>query len=389
MKKTILSALLLALMATTSFVAAQVRQAQVSGHVKDENGQPLAGVYVIFQNKDAGYTSDQKTDKNGGYAMLVNPAGANANGDVQFVITVKKDKKDKDNLYGPSTVVVTYNPDRNVPNIFDFPRAADSGGGSGMTAEQKREAEERKKQNEAIMSENKKRGAVGQLLNTAFSLHAAGNLDQALATAKQATDAGPQYAATWSTLGQMQLEAASKASSDARAAAASDAVTNLKKAIELCATAPTDADKSTCAPTNLAILHQNIGKALLLQNKPDDAAAEYRLAAQTDSVNADKYLFSLGLELYNRSKLDAANAAFTEALAKNPNNADAYLWRGMTQFNKASIDPKTNKAIYPPGTDQDLKKYLELAPTGPNAAMAQEALKEMQKVTTSFKAPKK
>src|SRR5262249_13427123 len=186
-----------------------------------------------------------------------------------------------------------------------------------------------------------------------------------------------------------ELESANKSSGDARAQSATDAVVNFRKALEICAGKATDADKTTCGPTNQGAIHESIGKALILSGKPQDAAPEYRLAAQSDTVNADKYLYKLGVELFNRSQLDAANQAFKEVIEKNPNNADAYFYKGMTQFSKATIDPKTHQAVYPPDTDKDFKKYLELAPSGPNAAAAQEALKEMQRVATTYKAPKK
>ena len=79
-----------------------------------------------------------------------------------------------------------------------------------------------------------------------------------------------------------------------------------------------------------------------------------------------------------------------EAQAADPNKPIPYYLKGKALINKASVDPKTNKIVAPPGCAESYEKYLELAPDGPFAADAKSVLAEMgTTVKGTYKAGKK
>ena len=70
-------------------------------------------------------------------------------------------------------------------------------------------------------------------------------------------------------------------------------------------------------------------------------------------------------------------AAADKAIAADPSKPIPYYLKGKALINKATVDPKTQKIVAPPGTTEAYQKYLELAPDGPFAADAKSILAEM------------
>jgi tetratricopeptide (TPR) repeat protein len=132
-----------------------------------------------------------------------------------------------------------------------------------------------------------------------------------------------------------------------------------------------------------------MAQAMLKQNKNEDAITEYNKAAQLDPSKAGMYYFNLGAVLTNRGMVDQANEAFDKAIAADPTKADAYYQKAVNLLGKATVD-KTGKMIAPEGTAENLNKYLELAPNGPNAQSAKDLLASIgSSVQTSFGEQKK
>ena len=378
-------ALLMAAILVTG-VGAQVQQSRVHGIVKDENGQPMAGAYILFRNPDTGSSRDVKTDKNGKYDLLM-AGGEN------YEVILKKDKKDSEALFTKKKIMISRDPSQETEVSFDLQaeRAKGMGIGAGtgeLTAEQKKQMAERQAKKAEAEAENKKRGNLNQLLSQARAQAATGNNEQAVATMKQATEAGGTFALIWGQLAQFQIDQ-SKKSSDraARAQVAGDAVTSAKKALEICTS---DAKQQGCAPVDQARYHSILAKGYALSGQMKPAGDEYQAAAQADPANAAQYYFGYGADLTNTGKPDEANDAFTKAIAADPKFADAYLEKGRNLLSKGTVDTKTGATSYPPEAAEDLKKYLELQPDGPHAPEAKAILEAMgQKVETSFKSQKK
>ena len=107
------------------------------------------------------------------------------------------------------------------------------------------------------------------------------------------------------------------------------------------------------------------GNALLRLKKNDEAIAAYNKAAELSPDPATAY-YNLCVAYYNTGKTQGALDACDKAIAADPNKADAYLIKGSLLMARSTKD-KSGKVQAPPGTAEALKKYLQLAPSGPHA----------------------
>jgi len=86
---------------------------------------------------------------------------------------------------------------------------------------------------------------------------------------------------------------------------------------------------------------------------------------------------------------DAAAAAADKAIAADPTRPIPYYLKGQALVGKATVDPKTQKIVAPPGCVEAYQKYLELAPDGQFAPEVKAVLEGMgQTVKSSYKAKK-
>lgn len=157
-----------------------------------------------------------------------------------------------------------------------------------------------------------------------------------------------------------------------------------KKAIEL------ESAAKTPKPAILGLANSGLGEVAARQGKVAEANAAYEAAAKADPTKAGFYLRNEAVIFFQAGNGDAQVAAAQEALKSDPNQPILYYLIGQGLVQKASVDPKTQKIILPPGCAEAYQKYLELAPTGPYAADAQGILQQAgQKVNSSYKAGKK
>ena len=121
---------------------------------------------------------------------------------------------------------------------------------------------------------------------------------------------------------------------------------------------------------------------------PPSRSASAAASAAADPTNAAGAYFNIGAVYTNAGRPDDANAAFDKCLAADPNRAEAYYQKGVNLLGKATL--QGNKTIPAPGTVEALQKYLELAPTGPNAQSAKDLLTSLgSSVETSYGNKKK
>jgi tetratricopeptide (TPR) repeat protein len=114
----------------------------------------------------------------------------------------------------------------------------------------------------------------------------------------------------------------------------------------------------------------------------------YEMAAQADPSSVAQSYFNIGAVYTNAGRPDDANAAFDKCIAADPTRAEAYYQKGVNLLGKATL--KGDKTIPAPGTVEALQKYLELAPTGPNAQAAKDLLASLgQSIETSYGTKKK
>jgi tetratricopeptide (TPR) repeat protein len=131
-----------------------------------------------------------------------------------------------------------------------------------------------------------------------------------------------------------------------------------------------------------------MAEAYAKSGKVDDAVKTYALAAQTDPAGAAQYYFNTGAVLTNAGRADDALAAFDKCITADPTRAEAYYQKGVNLLGKATI--QGDKTVAVPGTVEAFQKYLELAPTGPNAQSAKDLLASIgSPVETSYGNKKK
>jgi tetratricopeptide (TPR) repeat protein len=157
-----------------------------------------------------------------------------------------------------------------------------------------------------------------------------------------------------------------------------------KKVIELSQTAKAP------KPDILGMAHSGLGEIYARSGKVPEANAEYAEAAKADPAKAAFYLRNEAVIFFQANNAQAQIAAAQEALKADPNQAVLYYIIGQGMVQNATVDPKTNKIVLPPGCAEAYQKYLELAPDGPYAADAQGILAQAgQKISSSYKAEKK
>jgi tetratricopeptide (TPR) repeat protein len=343
----------------------------IEGDVKGADGKPLQGATVKIARTDIKANYKVKTDKKGHYYYGGLSIGT-------YTVTLEVDGMDVDQMAGVRT---SLGDPKEVP--FDLKATQARGGGApaagggappaaeperGMSAAQKAEYEKKKKEEEAAMQKNK---ALNDAFNAGREAQNAKNYDAAIDAFTKAGEMGPEQHVVWGNLADSYAaRAATKTGADATADYTKSAEA-YQKAI-------------TIKPDDAAY-HNNYALVLAKNKKFEEAQAELTKSAQLDPQQAGKYYFNLGAVFVNTGQNDPAADAFKKAIELDPNYSEAYYQLGLTLFAKATTTAD-GKIVPPPGTGDAFQKYLELAPTGPNADSAKAMLEAMgAKVETSFK----
>lgn len=352
--------------------AAWAQTTAIEGDVKGVDGKPLVKANIKITRTDVKANYKVSTDKKGHYYY-----GGLAIG--TYNVTLEVDGKDVDQ----ATVRTTLGDPKEVP--FDLKQiearnaAGAAGGGAaaapaeqerGMTAAQKAEFEKQKKENEAAMQKNK---ALNDAFNVAREAQTAKNYDAAIDAFTKASEMDPNQHVVW---GNMADSYAARAATKTGA----DATADYTKSAEAY-------QKAIIIKPDDAAYHNNYALVLAKNKKFEEAQSELTKAAQLDPQQAGKYYFNLGAVYVNTGQNDPAAEAFKKALELDPNYAEAYYQLGLTLFAKATTTAD-GKIVPPPGTAEAFNKYLEVAPTGPNADGAKAMLEAMgSKVETQFEKP--
>jgi tetratricopeptide (TPR) repeat protein len=360
--------------------------ASIHGHVTNPAGMALNKGEVRLST-DRG--SDAKTRKYQ-YKFPIEPTGDYKGTGIapgNYVVFVYQDDKSLD--YNES--VVFANGDDKLVN-FDMSRPDYL---AKMSPEDRKVLEEYKKKNAEIVAANSKVQNLNAMLTQARADNKAGNYDAAITAMQQATTTKPDEGILWITLGDAQLgsaDAAAKAAKSAGTSTSDPAVTqkydaaaaSYKKGVEL------NAASKKPSPEAAAAGYNQLGQTYAKMGNAKDSADAYEMAAKAMPANASMYYFNEAATLYNAGKLPEAEAAADKAIAADPKKAEAYYIKGQSLIPRATVDPKTNKVVAPPGCVEAYQSYLELAPDGPHAADVKGILEGIgAQVKSSYKAPKK
>ena len=366
--------------------------ATIHGHVNNPVGQAVTKGEVRLSTDRTSPTNEMKfqykfpLDANGDYKGT-NIAPGNY---VVIVFQTGATPKDDKSLDFNDGVVLTSGADKTVN--FDMSRAEYL---AKMSPEDRKALEEYKKKNAEIVAGNAKIQNLNAMLVQARADNKAGNYDAAIKTMTDATTTKPDEGILWVTLGDAQLGSADNAAKAAKAAGTSttdpaimqkytDAATSYKKAIDL------NAASKKPSPEVASAAYNQLGQAYGKMGNAKDSADAYEMAAKAQPANAAMYYFNEAATLYNAGKLPEAEAAADKAIAADPKKAEAYYIKGQALIPQATVDPKTQKIVAPPGCVEAYQKYLELAPDGPHAADVKGVLEGIgAQVKSTYKAPKK
>lgn len=242
-----------------------------------------------------------------------------------------------------------------------------------LTPEQRKALEEVKTKNAAVMKENAQIKNLNADLNTARTDRNNKDFQGAVALMQRDVAIKPDEPLLWVELGEAQLGLKQY----------SDAETSLQKAITLeQAAKKPNVDVEGAAGNSL-------GEALADEGKIPDAQAAYDAAAKANPPQAGMFYQNEAIVMSRAGKIDETVAAADKAIAADPNRPIPYYLKGQALINKATVDPKTQKIVAPPGCAEAYQKYLDLQPNGPFAADAKSVLAELnQTESTSYKAKK-
>jgi tetratricopeptide (TPR) repeat protein len=161
-----------------------------------------------------------------------------------------------------------------------------------------------------------------------------------------------------------------------------DAITTYKKVLDL------ESTSKKPNPQVQGLAESGLGEIYARQGKVQDANAAYDAAAKANPTQAAFYLKNEAVIFFQRNNGDAQVAVANEAIAADPNQPLLYYLKGQGLIQKATLDPKTQKIVAPPGCLEAYQKYLQLAPDGPYAAEVKGIIAGFdQKLDNSYKAP--
>ncbi len=239
-----------------------------------------------------------------------------------------------------------------------------------LPADQRQKLEDLKKQNAEVMKTN----SVIKNLNADLATTRADLRDKKYDEAEQLmlkdTAAKPDAAVLWVELGEAQLGLKKY----------DDAVTSFKKTLEL-----DNAQKKPTPELQGGALN-GLGEASARLGKVSDASSYYDQAAKAFPPSAAQYLANQAVIYYQIGNADAQAAAADKAIQADPTGRPIlYYLKGNALVQKATVDPKTQMIILPPGCTEAFQKYLELDPNGQFAADVKSILQSAgQKISSGF-----
>lgn len=346
---------------------ARAQFGQMQGVVKDEDGTPYANKIVSIDREDVRAHYEVKTDKSGKFFFAALPLG-------RYSVSVQlSDGKMFKALQGiPTSMREPANVEVDLQQ-FRMQATAQAAGvqvtttpGGKMSQEQMEAITKAAKEREEQI---KKRQELVSNFDAGVAAMKAKDYDAAIKEFQTAAAVDPTQHVVFEQLGEAYSGKAAIASGAEKKEWFDKSLEFYKQAISL------KADDAS--------YHNNFALALANAGKLEESQAELVKAAELDPTNAGRYYFNLGAVLVNTGRSKEASEAFRKATEADPTMADAYYQLGITLTGLATVDPKTGGIVPVAGTKEALEKYLQLAPSGPNAEAAKSLLNTMAGTVTT------
>jgi tetratricopeptide (TPR) repeat protein len=356
------------LLGTPLFLGAQATtMGKIHGHVNDPAGTPeTSGTIALFEGGMASADATPKytfeVDANGDYKGDAAPGS--------YTVTFRLPTTPKGQIVDQiDNVKVVAGQDTEANDDMSRQEYL-----SKLTPDQRKALEEAKTKNASVMKENAQIKNLNADLSKSRSDRAAKNYADAAALMQKDVGMKPDEPLLWVELGEAQLGMKQYG----------DAETSLQKGIQL----ETAAKKPN--PEVIAAAGNALGEAFGSDNKIPESQAAYDAAAKANPAGAAMYYTNEAIIMDRENQLDGTVAAADKAIAADPTKPIPYYLKGKALINKATIDPKTQKIVAPPGCAEAYQKYLDLAPTGPFANDAKSVLAELSAApVTSARSGKK
>lgn len=340
---------------------------KIHGQVMDPTGAPIpAGTVAMYQGGMASATAAPK------YTFPV--TDGNFTGDNvapgTYTIVFRAPTTPKDQVVDQiDNVKITAGQD--TAQNFDMSRPEYL---AKLTPEQRKQIEETKQKNAGILKENSQIKNLNADLQKARDDDKNKNFQDAATLMQKDVALKPDAAVLWVELGLAQRGLKQW----------SDCETSLQKGIQM------DAAGKKPNPELEGAANDALGECYASDNKIPESQAAYDAAAKVNPSQAGMFYQNETIVMSRTGQTDAVVAAADKAAAADPNRPIPYYLKGQALIGKATMDPKTQKIVAPPGCQEAYEKYLQLAPTGQFAPEAKQVLAEMSQTNqTSYKASKK
>ncbi|HEY1963950.1 MAG TPA: carboxypeptidase regulatory-like domain-containing protein [Acidobacteriaceae bacterium] len=332
---------------------AQQQTGSVHGHAQDPAGTPLANaqIQVSTDGKTPLYTFT--TDANGDYK------GDNIKPGTYVLTMFIKGPNDANPKPVDRFETVKIDAGANATQDFDLSRPEYI---KKLPPEEQKAIADAKTKNAGIQKENAQVKNLNADLATARQDIKDKKFDEASNLMQRDSTAKPDAAVLWVELAIAQNGLKKY----------DDAITSAKKAIE------TNAASKKPSPEIEGAANNTLGEAYAGKNQIPDATAAYDAAAKAQPAQAGMFYSNEAIVLAKSgANADAVAAAADKAIAADPNKPVPYYLKGQALIAKATVDPKTNRIVAPPGCEEAYQKYLQLDPNGPMAADAKNILEQI------------
>ena len=347
-------------MALSPFLAAQT--GALEGTVTGEDGQPVKGALIRIERLDVKGNYKVKTKKKGTYFHAGLPMG-------QYKVMCEMDGKVLSTVNG---VRVSLGSPTEVDfDLLDEKRkrdalqaAARAGTLSaeqtrGMTSEQKKALEKQMAERSKAMKKNKD---LNDSFNAGMQAKNTKQWDVAIESFEKASQVDPEQTVVWAHLADSYVQKARTIKGEGNAPFIEKGLAAYQQLITL---KPDEAN-----------YYNNYALALYSAGRNDEGQGALEKAIALNPGGAGQYYYNLGASLVNIDMVKnqaAACGAFAQAVEADAAYAPAQFQHGNCLMYQMKMSPE-GKPIPAPGTLEAFQKYLELDPSGPFAAQAQQML---------------
>ena len=330
--------LVFALMLPVACLSVQAESTgRISGQVLAKDGKPIPGVKINLKRTDRAWSKDLTADKNGKYLQVgLEPR------DFELTISAEGYTDFKEFIKIPLADVLVKNVTLLTP--AESRTRVLASGGTVVAVEDP---------GAALDAEGR------EAFNQAIPFYNEGKYEDALPLVEKAHKA--------------LSEAMTKLKSEESKAELAPEFLKIERVLGICL-AQAGAVKEAGEPYLLKALERNpkderVLTALISTSKAkQDKAAEQKYAAALETIQGPNpdVVYNKGVEAFNNGQTKEAKTFFLKALEISATYAEAHFLLAMVEFGDSNLR----------GTKQHLEKYIELAPTGKNAATAKEMLKD-------------